>query len=580
MEDAMAQVHFPSIRDPEAMPTEEDLRLVMLWKDSDGDQVEKLYRHVNGSWAGLQEIARSQSNSEGRVQWDGEWARSLWALERLLTARVAEKSALLYLQREFRSPQPAPEGERYEVLDHSIRQLRSGEKPQPYDLEIRTIGTGQAAPLYLDVKNVRLPRERWDAPGFAAAAQPEYIVQKGREKAPKKIRFLATRAQRVNASQLIVPAREASSTHPFSNGESHLQEGITVEIVGTIAAATVAGLAQRFPFDNYLRLDFDWLDTARGGQENEGARRNTARQLLPIWMFDVPMFAPFQAELSRTRSALEGAARALQPGDERYLSGAPLSPGLRLHLGLPVSHPEEIGAWGDEFISHLERLRRSKTGRLPELYLLVLGYFLKMAAEKEARERLGFCPTGLRTILFPTEAYRRAPLGIPDPGETVWALVGDLVRLKDYMDRLSEFRDFRFHAEGRLSAIWTEDEERPGVRRPMRPRRRTLLFPYCGAGRYHPGLAAWSHPSCDRCGRLICTHKPDYGTRCDSCGVPPRGDWDDESGRSGGGGFPVGCVENGIAPEQRSSVSWLLTEAPATDVERSPAPEVEEPLPF
>jgi hypothetical protein len=463
-----------SVREPEM----DDVRLALLWTD---DRHRPVLADRYAAGAGFMETFVEAWGHGRRENEPEEQTGPRQELERMLSARMAEKAARWFYERSYRGrvrvDDVAGEQVREEFAGWLRGPYRRSPGHRPYhvcDLElVRTDGEVRQ----LDVKNCRarwLPREAWvecvsaapdDRPTWWGSTYREHCVpgfKNGRWGRP--VHVVGVYSPYLGLTKLL---------------RGTLSGDERVVVLGEVDHGTIRRLESEHPAGSGLEVRF----TASKWNPTDDVH------LLPPWTFSFPAecYPPPAVSPGAVERHFAAAARRWERLPDEYwplflrFAGPRTAPGWTAALPSP----------GKELAEMLLEQPLDRRGSLPDVYLAVLKHFL---AAIRADPDAPFSSEAYRTCLFP-RGRRDMPLGFHDPLRTLHDLVSTLTLLMEGdVRRIARFTRFRFGSAGVL-----QGQDGTGWK--------TLMFPYCG-GETCPYqrlvLGKDGVGSCTKCGHLVC----------------------------------------------------------------------------
>ncbi len=362
-------------------------------------------------------------------------------LERVLSARAAEKSVMEFYQRNG-----------YYVEDVSIHGVTS-ESPdwKQYDLKIN----GSS----FDVKNSRCSEQNPNS--YVEHCVPSFK----RDRSNRDVTIAGVLSPNLPTSKILNP-------------ESLMNQNTPILFLGLTSIKELTEIRNEFETRDLLEINLQ--------------RRNRSGYFLPPWMFNYPRFLYGQRD-TELNKIVEQTVPEYGLWKEFNLNPTPLCTAAGIDLGQLWSS-EILIDWERSFLSTVVSRPKKHRLSLPYLFLSMLKHFLQMVS---ANEGISYRPTGYMKLIYDPkiDPSYNMPLGIYDPLCTIYNLITSLDKLwKAEPELIRSFKMFRLWGLNILRGRREENE-----------RWKTLIAycggPKCGKD----PLVLGDCEHCRECGMLICS---------------------------------------------------------------------------
>ena len=371
-------------------------------------------------------------------------------LERVLSARAAEKSVMEFYQRYG-----------YYVEDVSIHWLTS-ESPdwEQYDLKINEFS--------FDVKNSR--RSKQNPNSYVEHCVPSFK----QDRSNRDVTIAGVLSPDLSTSQILNP-------------NSSMNQDSPILFLGLTNINKLTEIRNEFEIPNLLEINLQ--------------RPNRKGLFLPGWIFDYPKFLYEQRD-NELNKIVEQTVPEHGLWKEFNLNPIPLCTAAGIDLGQLWSS-EVLADWKRSFLSAVLDLRKKYDLSLPYLFLGILKHFLQMVS---GNEDIDYRPTRYKKLIYDPnlDPNHNMPLGIYDPLNMIYSLITSLDTLWDAKHGLiRSFRAFKLQGLNILRGCQEEDKKW-----------KTLIAycggPKCGKD----PLVLGDHEHCRKCGMLICSDCQFCSDRC------------------------------------------------------------------
>jgi len=397
-------------------------------------------------------------------------------LGRLLSARAAEKAAMLFFHRNG-----------YAVEDISIKQVVDPQSTEWKTHDLRINGCP------VDVKNSR--RSKSNKYTYVRHCVPRFKQSRRNE----DVAIVGVLSNHLCPRHILEPEDANCDTK--------------ISILGTTTGTRISALKKEFERPDFLRIDI--------------SSSGNAHQFLPPWVFEYgPAFYKNRNEaITRAKQLLIPELKLWQiwQGKKNDVNYQDINI-LPILIASEVSLDETWGrespeGWKWTLVAKINSWRARVGLSLPFLFCSILSHFLEMITSRASFS--SYDPREYRQLLFFDRSSSDMPLFIYDPLKTIESLIETLTTL--WHAGQANVRDYHIFRLRGFNILQGKETLSDSLWK--------TLVAYCGKCGYMP-LVLGHNDHCPKCGKLICRKCGYCSQRClrrPSNDCPPKTDSRNES---------------------------------------------------